>query len=198
MTQRLCDVTPAIAGEFPSCCSQRGEKNTQPTIFFTIGDTFSLRRQPSRGTHCRQNAAGEQSETKTMPAFPPGRPSRRSKGDGGLHARRRVTRHRQRLTVSSQAAASSFSERPKPPPPPPKGEGGPRRSARRRGNRWGSLLHHKLREVEPAPTRGRPAAGAQAPAAAACRGVFTFPSARQVQPDGGGTAATPLQDRRRT
>jgi len=184
-----------------------------------------------------------------MPAFPPGRPSRRSKGDGGLHARRRVTRHRQRLTVSSQAAASSFAEWPKPPPSPPKGEGG-----LRRGNRWGSLLHPKLGQVmpapravggqeedrsrpppptrgrqsrgqparapprtsggsrgdrvharpppgggqaaacrgvftfpttraaEPAPTRGRPAAGAQAPAAAACRGVFTFPATREVIP----------------
>jgi hypothetical protein len=141
--------------------------------------------------------------------LPPGRPSRRLKGDGGLHARWRVTRHRQRLTVSSAAAASSFAEWPKLPQRQPLGESSPpqvgpgharppRPSGGSRGGRVTPAFPHgggggkaaaPPRARPPAPRGGggqEETADVSAPPsrgqAAACWGVFTFPTAREVMP----------------
>ncbi len=57
----------------PAAASHRGGKNTQPTIFFTHGDTFSLMRPPSGCTAAKMlpvNVSGTRDELTPLPWGP--------------------------------------------------------------------------------------------------------------------------------
>ena len=115
-----------------------GEAKPRPTGARTGG---------SRGDHGRAHP-------------PPGDQAGDQKGTGRLHASRRVTRHRQRLTVPSAAAASSFAEWPNPPPPPPKGRvarGGVHAAAATAGGVF--TTPSWARSSPPPPPRGGPRGG---------------------------------------
>jgi len=155
----------------------RGEEKPRPT---------GTRAPPVRGP-------GGSRGGPDVPAPPPGGPS------GGLQREKpRAPPPGGRPAAGAQALdavacrgvftfpATRGRERPHP--------GADPRRVRKRLPRWPAGASSPSPQREAALRAPPPGPGAeQRPA-----GASTFPAARQVQPDGGGTAATPLQDRRRT
>ena len=82
MTQRLCDVTATTAGGVPQLLLTARREEHAAYHLFHHRRHVQPEEAAKRDTHCRQNAAGEQSETKAMPAFPPGGRADDRKGTG--------------------------------------------------------------------------------------------------------------------
>ena len=82
MTQRLCDVTLAIAGGVSQLLLTAWREEHAAYHLLHHRRHVQPEEAAKHGKHCRQNAASEQSETKAMPAFPLGGRADDRKGTG--------------------------------------------------------------------------------------------------------------------